>query len=103
MRPTLARHSDMPGPKVYNLWWGDKSGVRQRGIVQYTLSPYQTKAAPHWLRSYIFNGYRRISGEILFFGIPFVVGYGVYTWAKSYDEFQNSKAGHLASGGEHHE
>jgi ubiquinol-cytochrome c reductase subunit 8 len=38
------------------------------------LSPYQTKAAPHWLRSYIFNGYRRISGEILFFGIPFVVG-----------------------------
>lgn len=87
------------------------------------LSPYQTKAAPHWLRSYIFNGYRRISGEVLFFGIPLAIGayhlalvtlvycltknrflgYGVYTWAKSYDEYQNSKAGHLASGGVHHE
>lgn len=30
-------------------------------------------------------------------------GYGVYTWAKSYDEWQNSKAGHLALGGDHHE
>ncbi|CAA7266223.1 unnamed protein product [Cyclocybe aegerita] len=103
MRPTIARHSDMPGGKVYNLWWGDKSSVsgRQRGIVEYTISPWQTKAAPHWIRSYLFNGYRRISGELFFFGIPIAVGYGVYTWAKNYDEYQNSKAGHLASGGHH--
>ncbi|KJA23809.1 hypothetical protein HYPSUDRAFT_104568, partial [Hypholoma sublateritium FD-334 SS-4] len=99
MRPTLPRRSDMPGPKVYNLWWGDKSGGTQRGIVQYTISPYQTKAAPHWLRNYIFNGYRRLSGEVLFFGIPIAIGYGVYTWAKGFDEYQNSKAGHLAAGG----
>jgi hypothetical protein len=38
------------------------------------ISPFQTKTAPHWLKSYIFNGYRRISGEILFFGIPMVLG-----------------------------
>ncbi|KAF9045475.1 cytochrome b-c1 complex subunit 8 [Panaeolus papilionaceus] len=100
MRPTLVARDGMPGPR--NLWWGDKSGVRQKGMVTYTLSPFQTKAAPHWLRSYIFNGYRRISGELLFFGLPFAIGYGVYAWAKSYDNWQNSKAGHIAQG-EHHE
>ncbi|KAF4613091.1 hypothetical protein D9613_011040 [Agrocybe pediades] len=104
MRPTSARMSEMPGGKVYNVWWGDKNGaIKQKGITTYTISPWQTKAAPHWLKSYIFNGYRRISGEVLFFGIPMLAGYGVYTWAKSYDEWQNSKAGHLALGGEHHE
>ena len=88
------------------------------------------------LRNYLFNGYRRLSGEALYFLIPFGVGetlspfsprtafrkfvgfelahptillcstrpqpnypsqflgYGVYSWAKSYDEWQNSKAGH---------
>ncbi|KAF9523786.1 cytochrome b-c1 complex subunit 8 [Crepidotus variabilis] len=101
MRPTLARQGDMPGGKVYNLWWGDKGGVRQRGITQYTISSFQTKAAPHWVRSYLFNGYRRLSGELLFFGVPMVLGYSVYAWAKSYDEFQNSKAGHIANGGHH--
>ena len=38
------------------------------------LSPYQVKAAPHWLRHYLFNGYRRLSGELFFFGVPFVLG-----------------------------
>ncbi|PPQ77935.1 hypothetical protein CVT25_015410 [Psilocybe cyanescens] len=108
MRPTLPRSSGMPGGKAYSLWWGDQTGMKQKGVVTYgtklaAISPYQTKAAPHFLRSYLFNGYRRLSGEILFFGIPIALGYGVYTWAKGYDEWQNSKAGHLALGGEHHE
>jgi len=101
MKPTITRHSGMPGPKVYNLWWGDKTGMKQRGMIQYTISPWQTKSAPHWMRNYLFNGYRRISGELLFFGIPFAIGYATYSWAKSYDEYQNSKAGHIASGGHH--
>jgi len=101
MKPTIARRSEMPGPKVYSLWWGDSTGIRQRGIVQYTISPWQTKAAPHWVRSYLFNGYRRLSGEFLFFGIPFAIGYATYSWAKSYDEYQNSKAGHIAAGVHH--
>ena len=85
------------------------------------ISPWQTKAAPHWMRNYLFNGYRRISGELIFFGIPFALGvcswcfeiycfcwyktktgYATYSWAKSYDEYQNSKAGHIASGAAHH-
>ncbi|RDB23761.1 Cytochrome b-c1 complex subunit 8 [Hypsizygus marmoreus] len=101
MRPSIARFSDMPGGKVYSLWWGDSGGIRQKGIVQYTLSPFQSKAAPHMIRSYLFNGYRRLSGELLFFLIPFGTGYGIYSWAKSYDAYQNSKAGHIAAGAEH--
>ncbi|RDB19700.1 hypothetical protein Hypma_013213 [Hypsizygus marmoreus] len=27
--------------------------------------------------------------------------YGIYSWAKSYDVYQNSKAGHIAAGAEH--
>lgn len=73
------------------------------------------------MRTYLFNGYRRISGEILFFGIPFAIGacpviplrlilikqinfigYATYSWAKSHDEYQNSKAAHIAAG-VHHE
>ncbi|KAF9467185.1 cytochrome b-c1 complex subunit 8 [Collybia nuda] len=96
MRPSIARFSDMPGPRVYNLWWGDKGTIRQKGIVTYTLSPFQSKAAPNMLRNYLFNGYRRLSGEALFFLIPFGTGYAIYSWAKSYDAFQNSKAGHIA-------
>ncbi|RXW16763.1 hypothetical protein EST38_g9094 [Candolleomyces aberdarensis] len=96
MRPTIARFSDMPGPKVYNLWWGDKTGVPQKGLITYTLSPYQSKAMPKWFSSYLFNGVRRLSGEFLFFAIPFAVGYGTYSWAKGYDAYLNSKEGHIA-------
>lgn len=79
------------------------------------LSPWQAKAAPKMLRSYLFNGYRRLSAEALFFLVPFgagtsthsihhvlvckhlPAGYGIYSWAKSYDDWQNSKAGHIAA------
>ena len=38
------------------------------------LSPFQMRAAPNLLRSYLFNGYRRISGEALYFLVPFGLG-----------------------------
>lgn len=28
-------------------------------------------------------------------------GYGIYAWAHSYDDYHNSKAGHIADGGHH--
>ncbi|KAF9022347.1 hypothetical protein BDZ89DRAFT_1163294 [Hymenopellis radicata] len=108
MRPSLIRLGDMPGPRrAYNVWWGDKHGlVKQRGMYQYTLSPFQSKAAPHWARDYLFNGYRRLSKEAIYWVIPFSFGYGVYTWANNYTEYIESKAGHLAAvaaaGGEGH-
>ncbi|KAE9405520.1 hypothetical protein BT96DRAFT_1015505 [Gymnopus androsaceus JB14] len=66
------------------------------------LSPMQAKAAPNWVRNYIFNFYRRVSGEAVYFLVPFGIGYGVYTWGKNQYAYQNSKAGHIASGAAHH-
>ncbi|KXN82373.1 Cytochrome b-c1 complex subunit 8 [Leucoagaricus sp. SymC.cos] len=125
MRPTLSRAENMPGRELIqdlckafkhfgnterkysnhafaqNLWWGDNRNIRQKGITQYTISPWQTKSAPQMFRSYLFNGYRRLSGEFIFWAIPFGIAYGIYSWAKSYDKWQNSKEGHIASGTHH--
>ncbi|GJE86333.1 UcrQ domain-containing protein [Phanerochaete sordida] len=103
MQPTTPRMSEMPGPKVYNLWWGDKSVQRQKGVVTYAVSPWRQRAAKNMFRSYIFNGYRRLSQQAPYWIIPFAIGYGTYTWARSHDEWQNSKAAHVAGGhhGEH--
>ncbi|EKM78391.1 QCR8 subunit 8 of ubiquinol cytochrome-c reductase complex [Agaricus bisporus var. burnettii JB137-S8] len=99
MRPTLARSAEMPGPRIH--WWGDKHGaLKQKGITQYAISPWQTKAAPHMFRNYLFNGYRRISSELIFWVLPFGIGYGIYTWGKSRYDWQNTKAGHLAESAE---
>jgi ubiquinol-cytochrome c reductase subunit 8 len=71
-------------------------------------------------RNYLFNGYRRIASELIFWVIPFglgvflllrcpaamallmtdtlVIGYGIYSWGKNRYEWQNTKAGHLAEG-----
>ncbi|CAK5273917.1 unnamed protein product [Mycena citricolor] len=96
MRPTRAAFSDMPGPKVYNLWWGDQTAAKQKGIYTYTLSPYQSKAAPHMLRSYLFNGVRRLSIYALPIAIPSAIYY--YTWQAAVKDchWRNSKEGHLA-------
>ncbi|KAI4527045.1 cytochrome b-c1 complex subunit 8 [Schizophyllum commune] len=100
MRPSAVRMGEMPGPLAYSPWWGTPI-KKQKGIGAYTISPYQSKAAPNMIRTYIFNAYRRLSGEAFFFVIPFAIGYGTYAWAKKYDAWQNSKAGHIALGGSH--
>ncbi|EIN14510.1 hypothetical protein PUNSTDRAFT_80939 [Punctularia strigosozonata HHB-11173 SS5] len=96
MRPTFVARSDMPGPPNYNLWWGDKTGgQRQKGIVQYSVSPFRLRAFKHLLSGYLFNGYRRIAAQAPYFVIPFAAGYGIYAWARKYDEWQRSKDGHI--------
>ncbi|KAH9829569.1 cytochrome b-c1 complex subunit 8 [Rhodofomes roseus] len=101
MRATEIRRSDMPGPKVYNLWWGDKELPKQKGVIQYSMSPMRQRATHHIFRNWIFNGYRRLSGQVGYWIIPVAIGYGTYAWAKRYDAFHNSKAGHLAAHGGH--
>ncbi|KAI0826193.1 cytochrome b-c1 complex subunit 8 [Irpex lacteus] len=101
MQPTLVRASDMPGPKVYNLWWGDKGVQKQSGVVQYALSPQRQRAAHNLIRNYVFNGYRRLASHVPYWIVPFAIGYGTYTWAKKHDAWQNSKAAHVAGHGSH--
>ncbi|KAJ7043447.1 cytochrome b-c1 complex subunit 8 [Mycena alexandri] len=96
MRPSNAVLSDMPGPKVYNLWWGDRTIQKQKGIYQYTLSPYQSKAAPNMFRNYLFNGFRRLS----VYALPIIVPAGIYyyVWKAAVKDYnwRNSKEGHIA-------
>jgi len=86
----------MPGPKTYNMWWGAPDLPPQKGIVQYSMSPFRQRATHKMFQNWLFNGYRRISVQVPYFAIPFAIGYGTYAWAKSYDTWQNSKAAHIA-------
>ncbi|KAG8838097.1 ubiquinol--cytochrome-c reductase subunit 8 [Serendipita sp. 405] len=97
MRPTLAVSGDMPGPKVYIGWWGAMGSPKQKGITQYTLSPYRQKPLKGMLSGYVIHGVRRLGAQVPYFGPPFAIGYLVYTWAKAKDHYNNSKAGHIAA------
>ncbi|KAF7309661.1 Ubiquinol-cytochrome-c reductase complex subunit 8 [Mycena indigotica] len=99
MRLTNVARSDMPGPKVYLSWWGASDIAKQKGIYQYTISPYQAKAAPHMFRSYLFNGVRRLSVYALPIIIPTSIYYYVWQAAVKDYHWRNSKEGLLASGG----
>ncbi|KAI0725086.1 cytochrome b-c1 complex subunit 8 [Fomitopsis betulina] len=99
MRPTAAAHSEMPGPKVYNVWWGFPELPKQKGITQYAMSPMRQRATHNMFRNWMFNGYRRLSGQVGYFIVPFALGYATYSWGNSHYAYLNSKAGHLAHGG----
>ncbi|KAJ3007449.1 hypothetical protein NUW54_g3547 [Trametes sanguinea] len=73
MRPTDIRRSEMPGPKVYNLWWGDRGVQKQKGIVTYSLSPFRQRAAHKMITNWVFNGYRRLSSQAVYWVIPFAM------------------------------
>ncbi|BFZ61705.1 Cytochrome b-c1 complex subunit 8, mitochondrial [Saitoella coloradoensis] len=77
-------------------WWGNMGGPTQRGIVTYSLSPFAQRPLAGTLHAAIFNSARRIRQNIFYWGVPMAAYYGIYTWANSYNEFLNSKAGHLA-------
>ena len=38
------------------------------------ISPFQSRAAPKLIQSYLFNGYRRLAGQAPYFVIPFALG-----------------------------
>ncbi|KAG2366352.1 hypothetical protein BDR07DRAFT_1458615 [Suillus spraguei] len=131
MRPTAARLDGMPGPKTFNPWWGDTSMQKQRGVVVYisnfnlcfqfvasilvaflpycaflilalaAVSPFRQRGSKALISGWLFNGYRRLAAQVPYWIVPFAIGYGTYTWAKSRYAWQNSKAGHIALGGHH--
>ncbi|KAG0355602.1 ubiquinol--cytochrome-c reductase subunit 8, partial [Gamsiella multidivaricata] len=63
-------------------WWGHLGGLKQRGIVTYSLSPFEQRAFAGALHQAIFNTFRRTTGQVLYIGIPFGLAYGTYSWAK---------------------
>ncbi|KZP13060.1 hypothetical protein FIBSPDRAFT_936539 [Athelia psychrophila] len=81
---------------VFSTWWGDTSGGKMKGVITYTQSPFRQNPTAHMFRGYLFNGFRRLAGQMPYWIVPVAIGYGTFTWAKSHDEYQNSKAGHMA-------
>ncbi|KAG8216051.1 cytochrome b-c1 complex subunit 8 [Butyriboletus roseoflavus] len=101
MRPTTVRSSGMPEAKAYNPWWGDTCNLKQKGVITYTLSPYRQRPTKQIFQDWMFNGYKRLAAQVPYWIVPFAIAYGTYTWAKRYDAWQNSKAGHIALHGTH--
>ncbi|KAF8842842.1 hypothetical protein BDN67DRAFT_965286 [Paxillus ammoniavirescens] len=65
------------------------------------VSPFRQRGSKNIFQGWMFNGYKRIASQVPYWIVPFAIAYGTYTWAKRYDVWQNSKAGHLALHGSH--
>ncbi|CEH14548.1 Ubiquinol cytochrome c reductase, subunit QCR8 [Ceraceosorus bombacis] len=94
MRPSAPVESGMPTGKKYMGWWGDFGGPKQKGLIQYSISPFQQNPMKGALHGYLFFGFKRIMARMTYFGIPFAAGYGIYSWSVAKNEFYNSKEGH---------
>ncbi|PWN98414.1 putative ubiquinol-cytochrome c reductase complex 11 kDa protein [Tilletiopsis washingtonensis] len=94
MRPTAPAHSGMPTGTKYMGWWGAMGGPKQKGIVQYSISPFQQNPMAGALKGYLFFGYKRIMAQVPYFAVPFGIGYAIYSWGVKKNEWYNSKEGH---------
>jgi len=86
--------SGMPEGKHYIGWWGDMGGPKQKGIVQYSLSPFKQKAMKGVFQGYLFNGFNRLAAQVPYWIGPFSIAYAVYLWGNKEYEYDNSKEGH---------
>ncbi|KAH9442426.1 hypothetical protein MJO28_015343 [Puccinia striiformis f. sp. tritici] len=94
MIPSNVNHSGMPTGKKWMGWWGNMGGPKQKGITEYSLSPYRQSPGKHAFRGWLFQGYRRLACQVPYWIVPFGVGYGVIKWADADNHFRNTKAGH---------
>lgn len=74
-------------------WWGHLGGPTQRGIVSYTLSPYEQKAFAGAFKKGFFNVVRRVSAQVPYIAPAIAFGYTVYTMGNARHAFYQSKAG----------
>ncbi|KAK9472395.1 cytochrome b-c1 complex subunit 8 [Dipodascopsis tothii] len=77
----------------YMGWWGDMGGPKQKGIVTYSVSPYAQKPFAGAGYNAIFNTFRRVSSQIIFFAVPIGTYVYILNQAKERNAFLYSKAG----------
>jgi len=53
----------------------------QKGIVHYGISANRLNALAGWRQAAIFNTFRRSRNQILYWGVPMLVGYELMQWA----------------------
>ncbi|CAG8559353.1 4500_t:CDS:2 [Ambispora leptoticha] len=79
---------------IRHAWWGHLGGPVQRGVVTYSLSPYEQRAFAGALKHGVFNTYRRFMSQLPYIGIPGLFAYGIYRWGTERYKYLQSKAGH---------
>merc|ERR1711963_390412 len=76
----------------YSHFWSKKQtemgkvfgnlGVRVRGIITYSLSPFEQRAFAGVISHGVPNTFRRFRSQIFRVAPPFIVGYMIYDWAR---------------------
>lgn len=54
----------------------------RRGIIEYSISPYEQKAFAGAITKGVPNFARRVREKIFIVGVPFVIGYLIYQWGE---------------------
>lgn len=76
--------------------WGQMAYVR--GIVQYSLSPFEQKAFVGCISKGVPNICRRIYEKFFYVVPPFVMGYFIKDWAEKNHAYRQTKAGLIEYG-----
>lgn len=70
----------------------------QKGIVHYGLAPNRQNPMAGAYSSAVFNTFRRTRNQILYWGVPLILGYEIMQWATERNEYLNSKEGRALYG-----
>ncbi|KAI9295261.1 UcrQ family protein [Neoconidiobolus thromboides FSU 785] len=82
----------MAGGK-YQGHWGYMGGPTQKGIVTYSLSPFQQRAYAGYFKKSFFGMVKRFGAQVPYIAPAFALGYSVYAWGNAKNAYYNSKAG----------
>ncbi|KAI1271228.1 cytochrome b-c1 complex subunit 8 [Xylaria sp. FL0933] len=98
MRPTqILRAGGGDGPigryDKYLGGWGHFGGLKQKGIVTYTMSGNRQNPLAGTMHDAVFNTWRRFSKQVLYFAPPFIFFYYAMSWATERNHYLNSKQG----------
>ena len=74
----------MAGPGAFMGWWGNL-GSRCRGIITYSLSPFEQRAFAGLSKGF-YNGFRRSGRFLVDAGPGLGICYLVYVWASDEHE-----------------
>ncbi|KAK6427152.1 Cytochrome b-c1 complex subunit 8, mitochondrial [Oleoguttula sp. CCFEE 5521] len=73
--------------------WGALGSLPQKGITSYALAPNRQNPMAGAMNAAVFNTFRRTRHQILYWGLPLLIGYETMQWAIERNEFLNSKEG----------
>ncbi|KAF2721965.1 UcrQ-domain-containing protein [Polychaeton citri CBS 116435] len=80
--------------------WGDFGSPAQKGIATYGIANNRLRPLSGVAHAAVFNVFRRTRYQILYWGLPLLIGYELMSWATERNEYLNSKAGRAEFGDE---